>query len=78
MTYHRQLNTQQDYSQVSQLYRTSNSADDKIKYLDILQKWEKDYLIDFNPDKCEVITMTNKRKTTSGAHFVHNQQLKET
>ena len=34
--------------------------------------------MDFNPDKCEVITITNKRKTIRGTYFIHQQQLKET
>ena len=63
------------------MYRIIKSADDKIRLqndLDRLQQREKDWLMGFNPDKCEVITIRNKRKTISGAYFINQQQLKKT
>ena len=46
------------------LYRTINcEADAKTlqKDLDTMQQWEAEWLMEFNPNKCEVITITNKR-----------------
>jgi hypothetical protein len=43
---------------------TSNcEADAKTlqKDLDTMQQWEAEWLMEFNPNKCEVITITNKR-----------------
>jgi hypothetical protein len=44
------------------LYRTIKTTDDAVSLqnnLDTLQQWEKDW---FNPEKCEVIRITNKKK----------------
>ena len=53
-------------------------ADDTIMYLTVsnqidcqalqadltkLETWEREWLMAFNPDKCEVIQITNKKKT---------------
>ena len=47
------------------LYRVINSPEDAQALkedLDALQQWKKDWLMSFNPDKCEVIRITKKRK----------------
>ena len=46
------------------LYRTINCEADATtlqKDLDTMQQWKAKWLMEFNPDKCEVITITNKR-----------------
>ena len=46
------------------LYHTRNCEADAItlqKDIDTMQQWEAKWLMKFNPDKCEVITITNKR-----------------
>ena len=60
------------------LYRTINNADDTIalqKDLDALQHWEQQWQMHFNPDKCEVIRITNKRKIVNANYTIHGQEL---
>ena len=68
-------------------------ADDTIMYLTIssqadcqglqsdlsnLETWESEWLMVFNPDKCEVIRITNKKKPTLFNYTLHGVSLKET
>ena len=46
--------------------------------LNKLQDLESDWRMHCNPDKCELIRITNKRKTTSAAYHTYNVQLKQT
>ena len=54
------------------LYRNVKNMEDAKQLqhdLDTLQRWERTWLMEFNPDKCEVINITNKR---SYVHFDYN------
>jgi hypothetical protein len=42
-----------------------------------LQQWEKDWLMSLNPDKCEVIRITNKKKIIYAKYTIHGQVLPE-
>ena len=68
-------------------------ADDTIMYLTVsnqtycqvlqkdlnkLENWEREWLMLFNPDKCEVIRVTNKKKPTIFKYMLHGVSLKET
>ena len=46
--------------------------------LDALQQWEKDSLMSFNPDKCEVIRITKNRKPIDANYTIHGKELGHT
>ena len=58
----------------------SNQADCQALQSDLskLETWECEWLMAFNPDKCEVIRITNKKKTTLFNYNLHGVSLKET
>ena len=63
------------------LYRIINSREDPQALqedLDALQQWEKDWLMSFNPDKCEVIRITKKRKPIDAKYTIHSKKLGHT
>ena len=63
------------------LYRTINSDKDAAALqddLNQLQRWEQDWQMKFNPDKCEVIHITNKHKVISSTYKIHRQTLQQT
>ena len=63
------------------LYRNINATADADKLqddIDRLQKLEADWLMDFNPDKCEIIRITNRRKKkVVSCYSIHGKALKE-
>ena len=59
---------------------TSTQQLKQINYLqddiDRLQKWESDWLMEFNPDKCEIIRITNRRKKkVVSCYSIHGKAL---
>ena len=61
------------------LYRSISSKQDSQALqqdLNALQVWEQQWGMAFNPDKCEVITVTRKRKPITSYYTIHNTQLK--
>ncbi|MCG7868954.1 MAG: reverse transcriptase family protein, partial [Candidatus Thiodiazotropha taylori] len=63
------------------LYREISSQEDAASLqedLDHLQEWERDWQMLFNPDKCEHIRITNKRKIVQTSYNIHGHVLKET
>ena len=58
----------------SLVYRIIRSKEDEtlLQEDDKLQKWERDWLMQFNPEKCEVIRITNNTQlhTVKGAKYL--------
>ena len=44
-------------------------------YLDGLQKWEKLWSMEFHPQKCQVLHLSNKRNEIISKYFIHQQEL---
>ena len=61
------------------LYRTIHSQQDAVilqEDLNMLQQWEAKWLMSFNPGKCEVLRVTNKRKHIIHTHYkIHGMIL---
>ena len=60
------------------LYHKISSPEDAIALqedLNKLQEWEKSWQMDFNPDKCEVLRITLKRKPIISEYTIHNKVL---
>ena len=45
--------------------------------LDMLQEWERKWLMEFHPSKCQVIHISNKRKPILQSYNVHDHTLEE-
>ena len=60
------------------LYRKITSEQDSAALqqdLNALQQWEQDWLMKFNPPKCQVISVTKKQKLITKAYYLHGQTL---
>ena len=62
------------------IYREIDSTEDTLKLqedLNQLMTWESDWSMEFNPEKCKVLRVTNKRKTINQTYTMHNEILEE-
>ena len=60
------------------LYRPIKTEADATKLqedIDALQNWESTWQMSFNPDKFEVLRITNKRNKIMANYYIHGQQL---
>jgi len=63
------------------VYLTIKSQSDSVQLqndLYQLEQWEKDWAMEFNPDKCEVLRVTRKRNPIIFPYTLHNIELKST
>jgi len=56
------------YQEIHSMNDTKIFQDD----LDSLQAWERDWLMEFNPSKCEAITFTKKTKPVKAEYRLHD------
>ena len=62
----------------SYVYKTINNTQDSLqlqKDLDALTKWENEWSMEFHPDKCKLLRITNKLKPTEASYYMHNHKL---
>ena len=45
--------------------------------LDNLVNWETAWSMEFHPEKCKLLRVTNKRKVTAGSYQIHNHDLEQ-
>jgi len=65
----------------SLLYRRISSPEDTAilqQDLDRLQQWEATWKMEFHPQKCQLLRITNKRKPILSAYNIHGITLEET
>ena len=64
----------------SVLYRGIRSLDDAIELQKNLEKqeWERDWLMEFHPQKCQDVHVSNKRNPIKKDYIVHGVTLQET
>ena len=55
----------------------SNLQDSQVLQSDLesLQRWERTWDMEFNPNKCQVLHITRSKKTVMSGYFMHNQKL---
>ena len=72
------MSTSRLFADDSLIYRIICTKEDQIKLqedLSKLKQWEKDWLMDFNPDKCEVLRMSKKKKSLIQSYKIHGTEL---
>ena len=65
-----------DDALVYKTVKTTKDAQDLQKDLNLLQEWESKWQMEFNPDKCEVIRFTQKKKNVILSDYsIHGRTL---
>jgi len=65
----------------SLLYRKIKNINDTVilqNDLDQLQLWEQKWKMEFHPQKCELLRITNKRNIINTSYYIHNTKLNQT
>ncbi len=61
------------YKRITSLTDAASLQDD----FDALQTWEKTWMMQFHPSKCQVVRITHKRKPVITSYHIHGQVLEE-
>ena len=58
-------------------FTVSNLQDSQVLQSDLesLQRWERTWDMEFNPNKCQVLHITRSKKPVMSGYFMHNQKL---
>ena len=62
----------------SVIYRVINSTEDAVKLqqdLDSLQHWESQWLMEFHPEKCQVLNITKRHNPVNFEYNIHGHPL---
>ena len=59
------------------IYRSIRNIEDLQEDLQKLIQWEKSWSMEFHPDKCKILRITNKKKVIKYRYLLHNVILKE-
>ena len=65
-----------DDTMIYMAIRNDSDAEALQKDLDLLCEWEAKWMMEFHPDKCEILTITRKKSPVIYSYRIHGQQLK--
>ena len=65
-----------DDTMIYMVIRSETDAINFQKDLDMLCEWEKTWMMEFHPDKCEIISITRKRSPIHHPYKLHGKSLK--
>ena len=65
-----------DDTMIYSAIRKDSDAEALQKDLDSLCEWEAKWMLEFHPDKCEILTITRKKSPVIYSYRIHGQQLK--
>ena len=63
---------------MTHVYKTINNTQDSLqlqKDRDAVTKWENEWSMEFHPDKCKLLRITNKLKPIEASYYMHNHKL---
>ena len=66
------------YADDTAVYLTVSNLQDSqvlLSDLEFLQRWERTWDMEFNPNKCQVLHITRSKKPVMSGYFMHNQKL---